>query len=224
MLPVFAAALLGTALAATTRGQCADNCTAEWRRCQAASNANQSYCASTMIQCLGYSPSKGGDTDIGVPTTWAKEPEYAPAMAVDQTECARKCSEMFFACTIQFAWGDKDKNNPFPHHCIRRFNECAGFLVFKETLKLPVACMITTTTTAAPASTVDPCAQMCLSSWHSCKAGENVEISHCASRLTGCLGYSPFGDDLKQVSACKSSATGSTLTTSVQPAQTTSAI
>ncbi|OAQ60469.1 hypothetical protein VFPPC_06607 [Pochonia chlamydosporia 170] len=174
----------------TAQDECAEKCVSQFYTCKTKPNANQSFCAVQIIECVGYNSFDDGRFEV--PTTCKKIAARATPTA---DACAQKCLDEWYAC----------KNGPDPSqsYCGATLAKCVGYNPFENGSGLPTTCKnsdSTATGTAAQTnmasstSTVDACAKKCTDEWNACRSKPGANQSLCASDFGNCLGYAPFSD------------------------------
>jgi len=136
----------------TPGDECSAQCLKEYRECQTAPDANQSYCASQVAECLGYNPFENGS--FHTPTACSEHPEPTTTAPPQEEECAEKCTKAYNACRV--APGANMAT------CAAQYAECLNFNPFDGSNKTVTACsgeavwtteVVTHLTTYCPAPT-----------------------------------------------------------------------
>lgn len=188
-----------TSTKATAQDECAEKCVNEFYECKSKPNANQSFCASEIIKCVGYNPFKNG---FEVPTTCKKLAARATPTA---DACAQKCLDKWYDC--------KGGSDPNQSYCAATLSKCVGYNPFENGFEPPTSCktasgtIATSTQTAQP--TQDACAKKCTDEWNTCRRKPGANQSLCSSNFGNCLGYAPFLEPGKFTTPTACSKTGS---------------
>ncbi|KAG5980169.1 hypothetical protein E4U55_004310 [Claviceps digitariae] len=115
--------------------ECAAKCVDAFNKCQVAPDANHSFCASQLANCVGYNPFGEGSfvtpTACSAPTTAAPAPTGTGSAG--GPECAAKCVDAFNKCQVA-----PDANHSF---CASQLASCVGYNPFGEgSFVTPTAC------------------------------------------------------------------------------------
>ncbi|GAB0136175.1 hypothetical protein EsDP_00004487 [Epichloe bromicola] len=124
--------------------ECAKKCNDEYSACRTAPDANMSFCASKLADCVHYNPFAGNGTFVtptacsaqstGGSATGTGSPPTGTAAAPGQEECAKKCNDEYSACRTA-----PDANMSF---CASKLASCVGYNPFagNGTFVNPTAC------------------------------------------------------------------------------------
>ncbi|KAG5927752.1 hypothetical protein E4U42_001839 [Claviceps africana] len=178
--------------------ECAKKCNDEFDKCSNAPDANHSFCASKLADCVGYNPF--GGSGYVKPTACSAAP--APTQPAGGKDCAAKCVDSYRQCQVA--------PNTNRAVCASDLATCVGYNPFGASgFVVPTAC------SAGPAGPVvtppaggsaggKDCAAKCVAAFNQCQTAPDANHSFCASQLASCVGYNPFteGSTFTTPTAC----------------------
>ncbi|KAK2601779.1 hypothetical protein QQS21_004663 [Conoideocrella luteorostrata] len=129
-----------------------------------------------------------------------------PTSTPGQDECSKKCYDGYNAC--------RSKPGANMSFCASEFVGCLGFNPYSNdgSLITPTACSKGPAPTGSPTPTGAPapkdCAKGCYDEYNACRSKPGANMSFCASKFVGCLGYNPYSPDgsLVTPTACSKAA------------------